>query len=209
MTSSSGLRSFFILRRRGVEQHGRPQAASNQPSGLLLSARVPRVRNVYGDRQPLMTSSSGLRSFFILRRRGVEQHGRPQAASNQPSGLLLSARVPRVRNVYGDRQPLMTSSSGLRSFFILRRRGVEQHGRPQAASNQPSGLLLSARVPRVRNVYGDRQPLMTSSSGLRSFFILRRRGVEQHGRPTVRTMIWTNNPLDESGRCLCFTETTA
>ena len=156
-----------------------------------------------------MTSSSGLRSFFILRRRGVEQHGRPQAASNQPSGLLLSARVPRVRNVYGDRQPLMTSSSGLRSFFILRRRGVEQHGRPQAASNQPSGLLLSARVPRVRNVYGDRQPLMTSSSGLRSFFILRRRGVEQHVRPTVRTMIWTNNPLDESGRCLCFTETTA
>ena len=41
------------------------------------------------------------------------------------------------------------------------------------------------------------------------FFILRRRGVEQHGRPTVRTMIWTNNPLDESGRCLCFTETAA
>ena len=34
-------------------------------------------------------------------------------------------------------------------------------------------------------------------------------GVEQHGRPMVRTMIWTNNPLDESGRCLCFTETTA
>ena len=50
---------------------------------------------------------------------------------------------------------------------------------------------------------------MTSSSGLGSFFILRRRGVEQHGRPTVRTMIWTNNPLDESGRCLCFTETAA
>ena len=178
MAPSSGLRSFFILRRRGVEQHGRPQAASNQPSGLLLSARVPRVRNVYGDRQPLMAPSSGLRSFFILRRRGVEQHGRPQAASNQPSGLLLSARVPRVRNVYGDRQPLMTPSSGLGSFFILRRRGVEQHGRPQAASNQPSGLLLSARVPRVRNVYGDRQPLMTPSSGLGSFFILRRRGVE-------------------------------
>ena len=48
-----------------------------------------------------------------------------------------------------------------------------------------------------------------SSLGLRSFFILRRRGVEQHGRPTVRTMIWTNNPLNESGRCLCFTETAA
>ena len=50
---------------------------------------------------------------------------------------------------------------------------------------------------------------MAPSSGLGSFFILRRRGVEQHGRSTVRTMIWTNNPLNESGRCLCFTETTA
>ena len=88
-------------------------------------------------------------------------------------------------------------------------RGSNRAAARSAASNQPSGLLLSARVPRVRNVYGDRQPLMTSSSGLRSFFILRRRGVEQHVRPTVRTMIWTNNPLDESGRCLCFTETTA
>jgi hypothetical protein len=39
-----------MRQRRGVEQHGRPQAASNQPGGLLLSARVPRVRNVYGDR---------------------------------------------------------------------------------------------------------------------------------------------------------------
>lgn len=47
------------------------------------------------------------------------------------------------------------------------------------------------------------------SSGLGSFFILQKRGVEQHGRPMVRTMIWTNNPLDESGRCLCFTETAA
>ena len=50
---------------------------------------------------------------------------------------------------------------------------------------------------------------MAPSSGLGSFFILQRRGVEQHGRSTVRTMIWTNNPLNESGRCLCFTETTA
>ena len=38
------------MREKGVEQYGRPQAASNQPGGLLLSARVPRVRNVYGDR---------------------------------------------------------------------------------------------------------------------------------------------------------------
>ena len=91
----------------------------------------------------------------------------------------------------------------------MQRRGVEQHGRPQAASNQPGGLLLSARVPRVRNVYGDRQPLMAPSSGLGSFFILRRRGVEQHGRPTVRTMIWTNNPYSKVRHRLPSTETMA
>ena len=64
--------------------------------------------------------------------------------SQRNPSLLLSARVPRVRNVYGDRQPLMTSSSGLGSFFILRRRGVEQHGRPQAASNQPGATATTA-----------------------------------------------------------------
>ena len=50
---------------------------------------------------------------------------------------------------------------------------------------------------------------MTPSSGLGSFFILRRRGVEQHGRPTVCIMIWTNNPLDKSGRRLRKTVTAA
>ena len=50
---------------------------------------------------------------------------------------------------------------------------------------------------------------MAPSSGLGSFFILRRRGVEQHGRPQVRTMIWTNNLLDESGCRLRKTETAA
>ena len=47
------------------------------------------------------------------------------------------------------------------------------------------------------------------SSGLRSFFILRRRGVEQHGRPTVRTMIWTNNPYSKVRHRLPSTETMA
>lgn len=50
---------------------------------------------------------------------------------------------------------------------------------------------------------------MTPSSGLGSFFILRRRGVEQHGRPTVRTMIWTNNPYSKVRHRLPSTETMA
>ena len=148
MAPSLCLGSFFILRRRGVEQHGRPQAASNQPGGLLLSARVPPCRNVYGGRCRCAAPSPCLGSFFILRRRGVEQHGRPQAASNQPGGLLLSARVPPCRNVYGGRCRCAAPSPCLGSFFILRRRGVEQHGRPQAASNQPGNLeeSLPARL---------------------------------------------------------------
>ena len=50
---------------------------------------------------------------------------------------------------------------------------------------------------------------MTPSSGLGSFFILRRRGVEQHGRPTVCTMIWTNNPYSKVRHRLPSTETMA
>ena len=86
---------IFIVRRRGAEQHGRPQAASNQPGGLLLRARVPPCRNVYGGRCRCAAPSPCLGSFFILRRRRVEQYSRPQAASNQPGNLdeSLPARL--------------------------------------------------------------------------------------------------------------------
>ena len=49
-------------------------------------------------------------------------------------------QVPPCRNVYGGRCRCAAPSPCLGSFFILRRRGAEQHGRPQAASNQPGNL---------------------------------------------------------------------
>ena len=57
-------------------------------------------------------------------------------------------QVPPCRNVYGGRCRCAAPSPCLGSFFILRRRGAEQHSRPQAASDQPGNLeeSLPARL---------------------------------------------------------------
>ena len=77
-------------------------------------------------------------------------------SNQQPSGLLVSLRVPISRNVYQDkccadalhRRIFLFSGvpSGTRTARHCRRQG----------SQQPGGLLMSARVPISRNVYRGR-----------------------------------------------------
>ena len=93
---------FCILGQAGLEQGGSDNAVgrvSNQPSRLLLSPRVPTIRNVYRGPtlQLFLTAdfffggvSSGTRKARHCRRQG----------NKQPSGLFVSARVPTIRNVY-------------------------------------------------------------------------------------------------------------
>ena len=62
-------------------------------------------------------------------------------ASNQPSGLLLSPRVPPARNVY-------------RGCCIVQPvRGIEETRPPAGGKKEPSGLFFSVWVPTARNVY--------------------------------------------------------
>ena len=71
--------------------------------------------------------------------------------SNQPSGLLLSPRVPTIRNVYrGPTLQLFLTAD----FFVWVPSGTRKarHCRRQG-NKQPSGLFVSARVPTIRNVY--------------------------------------------------------
>ena len=119
MAPSPCLGSFFILRRRGVEQHGRPQAASNQPGGLLLRFGLWHPASASALERALHPAGHGPNSFSLL------------------PPLL---QVPPCRNVYGGRCRCAAPSPCLGSFFILRRREAEQHGRPQAASDQPGNL---------------------------------------------------------------------
>ena len=118
-----GTGAIFISDRRDSKSTTLRSRVSNQPSGLLLSARVPIFRNVY-------------RGCWI--RRDSKSTTLRSRVSNQPSGLLLSARVPIFRNVY-------------RGCWI--RRDSKSTTLRSRVSNQPSGLLLSARVPIFRNVY--------------------------------------------------------
>ena len=91
---------------------------------------------------------------------GVSQWGSNKAAlthqrqsNQQPSGLLVSLRVPISRNVYQDK---CCADALHRRIFLFG--GVPsgtrtaRHCRRQG-NQQPSGLLISARVPSLRNVY--------------------------------------------------------
>ena len=71
--------------------------------------------------------------------------------SNQPSGLLLSPRVPTIRNVY--RGPFHQLFSAADFFCVGAQWDENRAAVRSTVSNQPSGLLLSPRVPTIRNVY--------------------------------------------------------
>ena len=107
---------------------------SNQPSGLLLSPRVPTIRNVY--RGPTLQLFLTADFFFGGVPSGTRKarHCRRQG-NKQPSGLFVSARVPTIRNVY--RGPTLQLFLTADFFF----------------GGVPSGLFVSARVPTIRNVY--------------------------------------------------------
>ena len=66
---------------RGIEQHGRPQTATDSPVGCLLVRGSERIRNVSGAR------------LLLIPVRGIEQHGPPAGGNRQPGGLSVSARV--------------------------------------------------------------------------------------------------------------------
>ena len=84
---------------RGSNRAAARSAASNQPSGLLLSPRVPTIRNVY--RGPFHQLFATADFFFGGVPSGTRKarHCRRQG-NKQPSGLFVSARVPTIRNVY-------------------------------------------------------------------------------------------------------------
>ena len=71
--------------------------------------------------------------------------------SNQPSGLLLSPRVPTIRNVY--RGPTLQLFLTADFFCVGAQWDSNRAAVRSTVSNQPSGLLLSPRVPTIRNVY--------------------------------------------------------
>ena len=136
----SGTRKARHCRRQG----------NKQPSGLFVSARVPTIRNVYrGPTLQLFLTAD----FFCVGAQWDENRAAVRSTvSNQPSGLLLSPRVPTIRNVYRGPtlQLFLTAdfffggvSSGTRKARHCRRQG----------NKQPSGLFVSARVPTIRNVY--------------------------------------------------------
>lgn len=88
----SGARTARHCRRQG----------NQQPGGLLISARVPISRNVYQDK---CCADALHRRIFLFG--GHAQWDENKAAltrqrqsNQQPSGLLVSLRVPSLRNVY-------------------------------------------------------------------------------------------------------------
>ena len=67
----------FFLTRTGIEQHDPAQQGKQQPSGLLLSARVPICRNVKKRWKSLNPYEES------------KEHGRPQAVKKSPVGSFL------------------------------------------------------------------------------------------------------------------------
>ena len=65
---------------RGIEQHGRPQAAKKSPVGSFL---------VFGSQRLGMSTVVAA----VLTRTGIEQHGPSADGNRQPSGLSVRARV--------------------------------------------------------------------------------------------------------------------
>ena len=111
-------------------------------------------------KNPLMLFIGG---FFYLA--GVSQWDSNKTAlthqrqsNQQPSGLLVSLRVPISRNVYQDK---CCADALHRRIFLFG--GVSQWDSNKTAlthqrqsNQQPSGLLVSLRVPISRNVYQDK-----------------------------------------------------
>ena len=84
----SGTRKARHCRRQG----------NKQPSGLFVSARVPTIRNVY--RGPTLQLFLTADFFYVGAQWDENRAAVRSTVSNQPSGLLLSPRVPTIRNVY-------------------------------------------------------------------------------------------------------------
>ena len=81
---------------------------------------------------------------------------RQRQSNQQPSGLLVSLRVPISRNVYQDK--CCADALHRRIFLfggVLSGARTARHCRRQG-NQQPGGLLISARVPISRNVYQDK-----------------------------------------------------
>ena len=112
----SGTRTARHCRRQG----------NQQPGGLLIRARVPISRNVYQDK---CCADALHRRIFLFGGRAQWDSNKAalthQRQSNQqPSGLLVSLRVPISRNVYRGR----TLSGGVpggalppRQYFLLKK----------------------------------------------------------------------------------------
>ena len=66
---------------RGIEQHGRPQTATDSPVGCLFVRGSKRIRNVSRAR------------LLLIPVRGIEQHGPSADGNRQPGGLSVRARV--------------------------------------------------------------------------------------------------------------------
>ena len=81
---------------------------------------------------------------------------RQRQANQQPSGLLVSLRVPISRNVYQDK--CCADALHRRIFYLAgcpSGARTARHCRRQG-NQQPGGLLISARVSISRNVYRGR-----------------------------------------------------
>ena len=137
-------------------------------------------------KNPLMLCIGG---FFIWRGAQWDSNKaaltRQRQSNQQPSGLLVSLRVPISRNVYQDnccadalhRRIFLFGGvpSGTRTARHCRRQG----------NQQPSGLLISARVPSLRNVYRGRTLSGGVPSGTRTarhYFLLKKHVQNTSGR---------------------------
>ena len=100
-------------------------------------------------------------------------------------------RVPSI----APRKTRTHSCSGF-SFCLHDGRGSNRAAAHSAASNQPSGLLLSLRVPMVRNVY-------RGSCGSKDFMAFLFCKPWLHGFCTVFAR-WVLSMSDDVGRCIAL-----
>ena len=157
--------------------------SNQQPSGLLVSLRVPISRNVYQDK--CCADALHRRIFYLVgcpvgSNKAALTHQRQ--SNQQPSGLLVSLRVPISRNVYQDK--CCADALHRRIFYLVgcpvgSNKAALTHQRQ--SNQQPSGLLVSLRVPISRNVYQDK---CCADALHRRFFLFGGGipvGLEQHG----------------------------
>ena len=135
--------SIFYATRSRNRTARLPAGSKKQPSGLFFSARVRENQECLRG-ETILCYCVLIGSFFMQPVRGIEQHGRPQAATDSPVGCLFVRGSKRIRNVSRAR------------LLLIPVRGIEQHGRPQTATDSPVGCLFVRGSERIRNVCGAR-----------------------------------------------------